>query len=100
MGWDGVVGVAIIYGLDCFRFEPRQGKEIFCSMHPSVAILGSNQPPVQWAPGLYLEGYNGRGVALTTPFLFIAEVLEWVAHTPEFPSAVNGMLWSDLYLYL
>jgi hypothetical protein len=39
-----VVWTAKEYGFDSF-----QGKEIFSSQHPDLA-LGSTQPPIQWVP--------------------------------------------------
>ena len=56
MDRDGVVGMAILYGLAGSGIEPRWKRDIPQSSRPA---LGPTQPPVQWVTGL-LSG--GKGV--------------------------------------
>ena len=58
------VGIATDYGLDGPGSNPG-GDEIFLSSRPA---LGSNQSPVQWAPGLSRgQRRPGRGADPPTP---------------------------------
>jgi len=60
LGRDSVVGVATRYGLDGPGIENWWGQEFPLQSRPALA---SNQPHVQWVPGLFL-GFKvpGRGV--------------------------------------
>jgi len=55
-GRDSSVGIAIRYGLDGPGIESRWGRDF---PHPSRAVLGPTQPPVQWLPRVKRPG---RGV--------------------------------------
>ena len=68
---DSAVGTANRYGLDGPEIEFRRGKDF---SHPSRPVLGLNQPPVQWIPGLFPRGK--AGVALT-PSRAIALLTLW-----------------------
>ena len=48
-GPGSVAGIATGYGLDSPGIESRLGRDF---PHLSRPALGSNQPPVQWVPGL------------------------------------------------
>jgi hypothetical protein len=48
-GWGSSVGIATGYGLDSPGIESQWGQDF---PHLSRMVLGSNQPPVQWGPGL------------------------------------------------
>jgi len=48
-GPGSVVGVPTGYGLDGPGIKSRWGRDF---PHLSRSALGSNQPPVQWVPGL------------------------------------------------
>jgi hypothetical protein len=62
VGRDSSVGIAALYGLDGPGIESRWRPDF---PRPFRQILGPTQPPVQWVLG-HSQGYNGRGVALTT----------------------------------
>ena len=49
MDWDGSVGIATRYGLDCPRIEYQWGPDF---PHPSRPTLGPTQPPIYWVLGL------------------------------------------------
>jgi hypothetical protein len=62
-GRNSAVSVATRYGLDGSEIESRWRRGIPL---PSRPALGPTQPPLRWVSG-HSQGYNGRGVALTTP---------------------------------
>jgi hypothetical protein len=55
-GRNGAVGIATRYGLDGPEIESRWDR-VF--PHPSTPVLGPNQPPIKWIPGLSLWGGGG-----------------------------------------
>jgi hypothetical protein len=61
-GCDSSVGIATCYGLDGPGIESRW-ERVF--PHSSRPVLGPNQPPILWVPGLSRE-QSGRGVVLST----------------------------------
>jgi hypothetical protein len=63
MGPDSSVGIATRYGLDGPRIESRWERYF---PYPSRTALGPTQPPVQYVPGLFPGGKNGRTVVLST----------------------------------
>ena len=60
LGRDIIVIIATRYGLDGPGIESWWGARF------SAPVLGPNQPPVKWVPGLFPGGWSGRGVAFTT----------------------------------
>jgi hypothetical protein len=48
-GRDSAVGVVTGYGLDGPGIESRWRRGF---QHPSIPVLGTSQPSVQWVPGL------------------------------------------------
>jgi len=63
VNWTNVVGVGTHCGLDCLGIKSRWGWDFLCS---SRLALGSTQPPVQWALGLF-PGYKVAWVWLWPP---------------------------------
>ena len=53
VGRGNVIGIATSYGLDGMGIESRWGSNF---PQTSIAALGLTQPPVQWAPYLFLAG--------------------------------------------
>jgi hypothetical protein len=53
VGRDSSVGIATRYGQDGPGIESRWGRDF---PQPSRPVLGLNQPPIQWVPGLFPGG--------------------------------------------
>jgi hypothetical protein len=63
-----VVGFQKVHSYDCCELdgpgiESQWGRYF---LHPARPALGSTQPHIQWALGIFSQGYSGQGVALTT----------------------------------
>ena len=52
VGRDSIADIAINYGLDGPGIESRWGLDF---PHPFSPVLGPNQPPIKWVPGLFPE---------------------------------------------
>lgn len=53
-GWDSVVILARLYGLDCPDFESRWKRLFLCPSSPSLLAPKPNQPSVGWVTWLCL----------------------------------------------
>ena len=92
--WGSSVGIVTDYGLDGPGIESRWD-EIFRLSRP---VLGPNQPPVQWVPGLYRGVNGGWGVLLTTNPLLVPR--SWKSRATPLPTlwATTGPVMGTLYL--
>jgi hypothetical protein len=95
VGRDSVVSIGACYGTDGPGIESRWGRNI---PHPSRQTLVPNQPPVQWAPGVFPRiKRSGRGAEHPIPSG--AEVKERVDlnhYSPSRPSWPGTGLTSPL----
>ena len=71
---DSSVGIATRYGLNGAEIESWWGRDF---PHPSIAVLGPTQPPIQWVPGLS-RGVKRPGGNFDHPPPSSAEVKESV----------------------
>jgi len=85
VGWNGTVGITTRYGLDVAGIEFRWDPEF---PHPSIRVLGYNQPPIKWVPVLSTEVKRpARGVGKPPPA--VAEVKDRVklySYSPSWTS--------------
>jgi hypothetical protein len=86
--WDGM---ATRYGLGGPRIESRWG-EIF--PNTSRPGLGPTQAPVQWVPGLFLDGQSCRDMALTTHIHITPRLNKYLYSF----SGHSGLFYSEIYL--
>jgi hypothetical protein len=87
---DSLVNIPACYGLDSAEIESRLGRDF---PHPSRPVLGPNQLPIKWVPGLF-SGGKVAGRDVDHPFLSSAEVKERVELYMYSPS---GPLWPVLW---
>ena len=79
------VGIATGYGLDGLEIDSRWRRDF---PHLSRPALGPTQPPVQWVPGLSLEGkeWPGRDADPSPPFSTVGhERIELYLYSPYGP---------------
>jgi len=87
---NSLVGIAT--GWTVQNSSPSRCKRFFFSSpKPSRLVLGPTQPPIQWAPGFFTGGENGRAMNSTTSLPKVEVTNEW-SYT-----AFMVWPWDDIY---
>jgi hypothetical protein len=85
------ITLAMGWTTEGLEFESQWGQE-FSLLHVFQTSSGPTQLPIQWVPGLFPQGYSGRGMKLTTCLQLVPRSrkcgsINSLPHTPSWSSA-------------